>query len=115
MDELLIKMLASSLERKLEEKQGGVPEIDPIQAFEEMMLNIIESKPFEETKNKIIAQLQSINSENVLISMVLLSAKNNTELIKAAAGFAFMSDEIKAYYKEPAKAYAYYSEKFGKD
>ena len=42
--------------------------------------------------------------DNNLSGMIIMTAKNQLELIKIMAGFATMSDGIKEYYNNPEKA-----------
>ena len=71
--------------------------------FKRMMDYIIIENNFEDARKSILSDISKIDN-NPMAGMIIMSSKNSIELIKNAAGFAFMGKNIQKYYTNPEKA-----------
>lgn len=78
--------------------------------FERMMKYVIEDD-FKNAKASIVSDINKIE-KNPLSCMILMTAENYLDLIRAASGFSFMSEEIQKYYTNPELAISDYANKF---
>ena len=83
--------------------------MEPAFIFERMMKHVIEDD-FINAKASIMSDINKIDS-NPLSSMIIMTADNNLDLIRAASGFNFMSEEIQKYYTKPELAIIDYKNK----
>ena len=67
------------------------------------MMDYILNDDFNNAKMSIMSDLSKIDS-NPLTSVVIMSSQDPISLIKNAAGFHFMSQNIQQYYDNPEKA-----------
>ena len=65
--------------------------------FKRMMDYIIIKNNFEDARKSILSDISKIDN-NPMAGMIIMSSKNSIELIKNAAGFAFMGKNIQKYY-----------------
>ena len=70
--------------------------------FKRMMDYIIEDN-FKQARLSILSDVYKVDNSS-LSSAIIMSSKDNKELIKNAAGFSFMSQKIQSYYYNPEKA-----------
>ena len=73
------------------------------------MMQLILQKKFEEAKASAISDMNKVGEVSSLSIMLIMTAKNNEELIKVVAAFSIMSDEVKQYYTNPQKALVDYN------
>ena len=81
--------------------------MNPDFVFERMMEYVVQND-FKTARASALSDMNKIDN-NPLSNMLIMTARNNIELIKVMAGFAIMSEKIKQYYYEPEKAITNYS------
>ncbi len=84
--------------------------MEPSFIFERMMRYVIEDD-LKNAKASIVSDINKID-KNPLSIMIIMSAENYLDLIRAASGFSFMSEEIQKYYTTPELAISDYANKF---
>ena len=71
------------------------------------MMYYINNDDLIQARTSVLSDISKID-KNPLNFPIIMSSKDNLELIKNVAGFCFMNEKIQKYYEDPEKAFRDY-------